>query len=79
QEIINKFSSDYSKSMVGSEQVVLVEGLSKQSDQEYSGRTENNRVVNFAARENVIGKFVRLSITDAYSNSLRGEYRAINS
>lgn len=75
QEIINRFSSDISKSMIGSEQLVLVEGLSKNSDLEYSGRTENNRVVNFKAPENVIGKFVRLKITDACANSLRGEYQ----
>ncbi len=76
QEIINQFSSDYAKSMIGTEQTVLVEGYSKHSDLEYSGRTENNRVVNFKAPENVVGKFVCLQITDAYSNSLRGEYRA---
>ncbi len=75
QGLINKFYSESSKSMVGTEQLVLVEGYSKKSKFEYSGRTENNRVVNFAAPENIIGKFVLLEITDAYSNSLRGEYR----
>ena len=64
--------------MLGTEQVVLVEGLSKKSDQEVSGRTENNRVVNFSVPEdvlkNVIGNFVRLKVTDIYSNSLRGAY-----
>ena len=49
--------------MLGTEQIVLVEGLSKKSDQELSGRTENNRVVNFKAPDNVIGKFVRLRIS----------------
>ena len=74
QQLISSMAAQYSKAMLDTEQVVLVEGLSKKSDQEYSGRTENNRVVNFEAPENVIGKFVRLNITEIFSNSLRGYY-----
>lgn len=74
QSLINEMSSHYSNKMLNSEQLVLVEGFSKKSDQEYSGRTENNRVVNFKAPDNVIGKFVQLEITDVYANSLRGAY-----
>ena len=78
QKLINRMSEEYSNAMLGTEQVVLVEGLSKKSDQEVSGRTENNRVVNFPVPGNVlqtvIGKFARLKITDVYSNSLRGDY-----
>jgi len=74
QQLINNMSAKYSKAMLGTEQVVLVEGLSKKSDQEFSGRTENNRVVNFKAPDEVIGKFVRLNITDIFLNSLRGTY-----
>jgi tRNA-2-methylthio-N6-dimethylallyladenosine synthase len=78
QKLINSMSEKYSNAMLGTEQVVLVEGLSKKSDQEVSGRTENNRVVNFSVPEdvlkNVIGNFVRLKVTDIYSNSLRGAY-----
>ncbi len=74
QEIIRDASSTHSQAMLGTDQVVLVEGHSKKSSLEYSGRTENNRVVNFEAPGNVIGKFVRLGITDVFSNSLRGVY-----
>ena len=74
QGLINEMSSHYSNKMLNTEQLVLVEGFSKKSDQEYSGRTENNRVVNFKAPHNVIGKFVQLIITDVYANSLRGTY-----
>jgi len=74
QQLINSMSEKYSNAMLNTEQVVLVEGLSKKSDQEFSGRTENNRVVNFKAPDEVIGKFVRLNITDIFSNSLRGAY-----
>lgn len=74
QQLVNSMAAKYSKAMLDTEQVVLVEGLSKKSDQEFSGRTENNRVVNFKAPDDVIGKFVRLNITEIFSNSLRGSY-----
>jgi tRNA-2-methylthio-N6-dimethylallyladenosine synthase len=59
--------------MVGSVQKVLVEGVSRKNEEEVSGRTENNRVVNFPADRSVIGRFVEVRITAAYPNSLRGE------
>ena len=37
------------------------------------GRTENNRIVNFAGNPRLIGNFVDVAITRAYTNSLRGE------
>ena len=74
QKSINAASMAYSKAMLGAKQTVLVEGYSKKSQLEFSGRTENNRIVNFAAPDTVIGKFVRLEITDAFPNSLRGVY-----
>lgn len=74
QQLVNRMASEYSNAMLDTEQVVLVEGLSKKSDQEFAGRTENNRVVNFKAPEDIIGKFVRVNITEIFSNSLRGSY-----
>lgn len=74
QETIRNASMDRSQAMLGTDQVVLVEGHSKKSAQEYSGRTENNRVVNFDAPRDVRGRFVRLEITGVYSNSLRGAF-----
>ncbi len=73
QAQINKQARAISEGMVGSLQKVLVEGVSRKSDSEVSGRTENNRVVNFPADKAVIGKFVEVRITAAYPNSLRGE------
>lgn len=40
---------------------------------ELSGRTENNRVVNFEGTPEMIGKFVDVEIVDVYPNSLRGK------
>ncbi|MBN4080470.1 tRNA (N6-isopentenyl adenosine(37)-C2)-methylthiotransferase MiaB [Beggiatoa alba] len=39
-----------------------------------TGRTENNRVVNFIGRHDLIGTFVDVNITQAFSNSLQGEF-----
>ena len=40
---------------------------------ELTGRTENNRVVNFEGTPEMVGQFVDVKITDVFSNSLRGE------
>ncbi len=70
--IIN-FATLFSQQMVGTEQVVLVEGASRKDPQQMSGRTENNRVVNFDGDATLIGSFVNLMITEALPNSLRGK------
>jgi tRNA-2-methylthio-N6-dimethylallyladenosine synthase len=62
-----------SRQMVGSRQRVLVEGYSRKSDKELSGRTENNRVVNFEGADELIGEFVEVEVTRALNNSLRGQ------
>jgi tRNA-2-methylthio-N6-dimethylallyladenosine synthase len=59
--------------MIGSTQRVLVEGVSKKRSAELSGRTANNRIVNFAGPQRLIGRFVDLRITAALPHSLRGE------
>ena len=61
-----------SEGMVGTTQRVLVEKLSKKSTRQVSGRTENNRWVNFDADDSLIGQFVDVVITEALPNSLRG-------
>lgn len=72
QARILEMAAEISQSMVGSEQWVLVDRVSKKNEHEVSGRTENNRVVNFQAPKSVIGRFVKVQITAAYKNSLRG-------
>jgi len=73
QARINEQARAISEGMVGTIQTILVEGTSRKDENEVSGRTENNRVVNFPAGREVIGQFVRVRITEAYPNSLRGE------
>jgi tRNA-2-methylthio-N6-dimethylallyladenosine synthase len=48
QKRIDELAQAVSAAMVGSVQRVLVEGVSKKDRNELAGRTDNNRVVNFA-------------------------------
>ena len=73
QQRINNQAAQFSRAMLGSEQRVLVEGPSKKDIMELTGRTENNRIVNFQGSPDMIGKFVDIKITDVFTNSLRGE------
>ncbi len=73
QEQINKQARAISEGMVGTVQKILVEGTSRKNDAEISGRTENNRVVNFPGGKELIGQFAEVRITEAFPNSLRGE------
>ena len=72
QEKILEQARLVSQKMVGTTQTILVEGQSRKSDQELSGRTENNRVVNFKAPDELVGRFIDVDITRAMNNSLKG-------
>jgi tRNA-2-methylthio-N6-dimethylallyladenosine synthase len=52
---------------------VLVEGPSRASNGQMTGRTTQNRIVNFQASLSRAGQIVRVKITSAYSHSLRGD------
>ncbi len=62
-----------SASMLGSLQQILVEGPSRKNPSQMAGRTENNRVVNFDGAATLTGAFVTVRITEALTNSMRGE------
>lgn len=74
QRRINGMAAEISRGMLHSAQRVLVEGTSRRDGQELSGRTENNRVVNFPGDPRLIGQFVDVLITGAMPNSLRGRW-----
>jgi len=73
QARINEFGRLVSESMLGNVQRILVERPSKKDARQLSGRTENNRVVNFSGNHDLIGQFAHVRITQALPNSLRGE------
>ncbi len=58
---------------VGSTREVLVEGPSKASNGQITGRTSQNRIVNFDGPLSSMGKILDVRITFAYSHSLKGE------
>ena len=72
QAEISRKAAEISESMVGTRQRVLVTGRSKKRTHELAGRTECNRVVNFACDQDLQGQFVDVDITAAMPNSLRG-------
>ncbi len=57
---------------VGKEFEVLVEGVSKRSDKELSGRSSQNKVVIFERKNYKVGDFVKVRITEASSATLKG-------
>jgi len=77
QKRIVEMTAVISASMVGSEQRVLVERVSKKDPAQLAGRTDNNRWVNFTADQSMIGQFVNVRITEALPNSLRGELLSV--
>ncbi|HPT49099.1 MAG TPA: tRNA (N6-isopentenyl adenosine(37)-C2)-methylthiotransferase MiaB [Accumulibacter sp.] len=77
QKRIDELAQAVSLAMVGTIQRVMVEGLSRKDKAELAGRTDNNRIVNFAAPASDpaqwIHRFVDVRITAALPHSLRGE------
>ena len=72
QGLINKQTLEISKSMMNETHTVLVTGASKKDENVLSGRTENNRVVNFDGDLCQTGEFVDVQVTEILPNSLRG-------
>ena len=73
QDRIVQNAFEISRRMVGTQQSLLVTGVSKKDPGQLQGRTENNRVVNFSTdNHDLIGQFVQAEITEALPNSLRG-------
>ncbi|MCK4150843.1 tRNA (N6-isopentenyl adenosine(37)-C2)-methylthiotransferase MiaB [Ralstonia pseudosolanacearum] len=80
QATIDANMARISEGMVGSVQRILVEGPSRKDPSELHGRTENNRVVNFALpdlpqarRDQLVGQMLDVRIAHAYPHSLRGD------
>jgi tRNA-2-methylthio-N6-dimethylallyladenosine synthase len=72
QHRLNQYSLAISNNMIGKVEEVLVESLAKKNNHELSGRTNNFKVVNFAGNTNLIGTIVKVQITHALHNTLRG-------
>jgi tRNA-2-methylthio-N6-dimethylallyladenosine synthase len=73
QQLLEAQAGRISAAMVGTRQRILVEGASKKDPEELSGRTENNRVVNFAGPPRLIGRLIDVTISAALPHSLRAD------
>ena len=69
----NRLSEQSNKRDVGKEFEVLVEGLSKRSDEQLFGRTSQNKVVVFDKGNHKVGDYVRVKVTGCSSATLFGE------
>jgi tRNA-2-methylthio-N6-dimethylallyladenosine synthase len=73
QGIQKEITFQKNQALVGSVEEILVEGRSKQSDRDVTGRTRSNKIVNFEGDLGLAGELVPVRITKAYPHSLRGE------
>ncbi|MGL4763181.1 MAG: tRNA (N6-isopentenyl adenosine(37)-C2)-methylthiotransferase MiaB [Sarcina sp.] len=71
-DAINKHSKDINQSYLNEEVEVLVEDLSKNNDENLSGRTREGKLVNFKGDKSLIGSLVKIKIKEAKSFSLFG-------
>ncbi len=58
---------------VGGIREILVEGPSRAANGQLTGRTSQNRTVNFNGSKGLIGETIYVKITSAFSHSLKGE------
>lgn len=72
QNRLNLQAQKHSQALVETTQRVLVTGPSKKNPNQWSGRTECNRVVNFDGPQGLSGQMVKVFITESLPNSLRG-------
>ena len=78
QEIIelqHQIAYEINQSLIGREEVILVEGYSKKSDQFLAGRTDTNKVVIIPADEKIKeGDYIKVRINKATSGTLFGDF-----
>jgi tRNA-2-methylthio-N6-dimethylallyladenosine synthase len=73
QEVQKEITLQKNREWEGRVEEVFVEGRSKQSPQDLTGRTRSNKIVNFEGDLALVGKLIPVEITKAYPHSLRGE------
>ena len=74
-DLQQSISYDINQKSIGTEEVVLIEGFSKKSDEFFAGRTGTNKVVIVPASENVSkGGYIKVKINRATSATLFGDF-----
>lgn len=78
QEIIDiqqQISYEKNQELIGKEEIILIEGFSKKSDEFFSGRTDTNKVVIVPIDEKIkVGQYIKVCINKATSGTLFGNY-----
>ncbi|MFC3880761.1 tRNA (N6-isopentenyl adenosine(37)-C2)-methylthiotransferase MiaB [Algoriphagus namhaensis] len=74
----SELSLERNKLDVGTTQLILIEGTSKRSDQQFKGRTSANKMVIVPAGDFKIGDYIKVKITDCTAATLFGEILEIN-
>jgi tRNA-2-methylthio-N6-dimethylallyladenosine synthase len=73
-DLQQQISFEKNQELLGTEEVVLVEGLSRKSDEFYAGRTDTNKVVIFPRKNEITeGTYVSVKINKATHATLFGE------
>jgi tRNA-2-methylthio-N6-dimethylallyladenosine synthase len=73
QKLQERYTLEGNEALKGCVEDILVEGLSKNSSADVTGRTRTNRIVNFPGGTGLIGERVYVRIQNTYIHSLRGE------
>ncbi len=73
QKLQETHTLEKNRQFEGKEEEVLIEGASKGNEEEMTGRTRTNRIVNLPGEDGMKGKTVPVKIVRAYMHSLRGE------
>lgn len=71
-QIQNKKNLKNNEACLGKEYIVLIEGDSKKSDQEWSGRTSQNKVVVFPKENYKAGEYARVKVNSCTAATLIG-------
>ena len=73
KELVESQIAENNKKYIGTTQKVLVEGFSKTNKELLTGRTDSNKVVNFAGDENLIGNMIEVQIKSEHMWYLKGD------
>ena len=73
---VNEILGEINESYVGKTVEVLVEGRSKTDETKFTGRTRQNKLINFSVKnpeEDLLGKLMNVKVTESTTFSLVGE------
>ncbi|UCH66824.1 MAG: tRNA (N6-isopentenyl adenosine(37)-C2)-methylthiotransferase MiaB [Ignavibacterium sp.] len=74
-DLQQQISFEKNQELLGTDEVVLVEGLSRKSDEFYAGRTDTNKVVIFPKKNEIAqGSYVSVKINKATHATLFGNF-----